>query len=219
MRTFVLSDIHGENELFRKALKAIGLKKTDRLILLGDLIDRGRDSKGVLDTIFLLLESGFNIDCLLGNHEKMFLDAQSDLNSLNQWLLNGGNKTLLSFLTSSIEKIPSKYVNLIKEFKYYLEIEGFVLVHAALNMKIDDPFTDTYTMLWERNPEKLLSEVWLEKRKLIHGHSPQSQQEILDAISNNERIICVDNGAYLKKPGYGTTCILQLETLACKFIK
>ena len=160
MRVFVLTDIHGENELFRKALKEIGLKKTDKLILLGDLIDRGNNSKGVLDTIILLLDNGFDVTCLIGNHEQMFLDAFEDLNKLNLWLMNGGDKTLSSFLTSSIEKIPPKYIKLLKSFKYYHEYELYILVHAAVNMKIENPFSDLKTLVWERNPLEYLDKNW-----------------------------------------------------------
>jgi serine/threonine protein phosphatase 1 len=218
-RTFLISDIHGNNELFRKSLKQIGLKKTDKLLLLGDLIDRGSDSKGVLDTIFLLLDNGFEVDCLIGNHEKMLLDAYLNTNNLNLWLVNGGDKTLSSFLTGSIEKIPKKYQDFIKSFKYFIETDGFIFVHAALNMNIENPYSDTDTMLWEREPLKHLNDGWLKNRKLIHGHHPKSQDAILKSILNNEKVIGIDNGTYLKKEGYGTLCVLELETLNVKFIK
>lgn len=219
MRTFIISDIHGNNELFRKALKEIGLKKSDKLILLGDLIDRGPDSKGVLDTVILLLQSGFNLECIIGNHEQMLLDAKYSPNSFNQWIVNGGDKTLSSFLTRSVEKIPRKYFDLISSFKYFINTEGFIFVHAALNMKLKDPFTDKNTLLWERNPEKFLDEDWLGSRKLIHGHNPQAQKEILDSIATNSKIICVDNGTYINKDGYGSLCILQLENSIIQFIQ
>jgi len=219
MRTFVISDIHGNNELFRNSLKQVGFNQEDRLILLGDLIDRGVDSKGVLDTVMLLMDTGFNLDCLIGNHEKMFLDASLSTINLNHWLRNGGDKTLASFLTNSIEKIPPNYFELISSFKYYLEIENFIFVHAALNMNIDKPFTDIHTILWERNPDKYLNGKWMENRKLIHGHHPRSQEEILQAIENDEKVICIDNGIYFSKPEFGTLCILQLETLKVSFFK
>jgi serine/threonine protein phosphatase 1 len=218
MRIFVLTDIHGKNELFRKALKEIALKKTDKLILLGDLIDRGEDSKGILDTIFLLLEHGFNITCLMGNHEQLFLDAFLNVNNFNLWVLNGGDKTLSSFLTSSIEKIPTKYIELIKSFKYYYEFEQYILVHAALNMKIDNPFSDIKTLVWEREPLKFLDSEWLNDRKLVHGHNPMSQDEILFSLNNNESIISIDNGVYMKKKGFGTMCVLELKSFKIKFI-
>lgn len=218
MRTFVISDLHGNNELFRKALKQVGLKKNDRLILLGDMIDRGDDSKGVLDTIFLLKEHGFYIDLLFGNHEVMFLEALTDTNVLSQWLRNGGDKTLSSFLTSSIEKIPVKYIDLLRASKYYLEVEGFILVHAALNMILDNPFEDIHTILWERDPQKYLVPSFLGDRRLIHGHSPTIQEDIVRMIKY-EPIICIDNGSFLKRESYGSVCILELETMKVDFIQ
>jgi serine/threonine protein phosphatase 1 len=219
MRTFVISDIHGNNELFREALKEIGFEKEDKLILLGDLIDRGIDSKGVLDSVIQLLESGYNIECLRGNHEQMLLDAPLSKNHLNHWLLNGGDQTLYSFRINSIKKIPPKYLNLINGFKYFDEDENFVFAHAALNMKIADPLMDIDTILWERNPAKYLNLDWLGNRKLIHGHTPTSQAEILKAIENDERIICIDNGSFINRKNYGTMCVLHLESLGVKFCK
>lgn len=219
MRTFAISDIHGNNELFRKALKKVGLKKRDRLILLGDLIDRGYDSKGVLDTVLLLIENGFQIDLLFGNHEKMFLDSFESTNNLNQWLLNGGDQTLSSFLTSSINKVPVEYINFIKTFKYSLEIDSFIFVHAALNMTVSNPFEDKQTILWERKPQKYFNNDWLKNRIIVHGHSPTSQNEIIDSIKNNEQIICIDNGSFLSKERFGSVCIFQLETRQIEFIK
>lgn len=219
MRTFVLTDIHGKNDLFRTTLKQVGLKKSDKLILLGDLIDRGEDSKGLIDTILLLKDSGFDITCLIGNHEKMFLDAFEGVNNLNLWLMNGGDKTLSSFLTSSIEKIPSKYINFIKSFKYYHEFEQYILVHAGLNMKISNPYSDLNTLVWEREPLKYLDENWLGNRMLIHGHNPTTQTSIEESIKNNSPIISIDNGVYMKKDGYGSLCIMELSTKELKFIK
>jgi serine/threonine protein phosphatase 1 len=219
MRVFVLTDIHGKNDLFRKALKQIGLKKADKLILLGDLIDRGKNSKGVLDTIFLLLESGFDITCLIGNHEQMFLDSFEDINKLNLWLMNGGDKTLSSFLTSSIEKIPPKYIKLLKSFKYYHEHEQYILVHAALNMKIENPYSDLKTLVWERDPFEYLDKNWLGKRTVVHGHNPTIKSSIEESINNNSPIISIDNGVYMVKEGYGSMCVLELTSKDLKFIK
>lgn len=218
MRTFVLSDIHGNNKLFRKALKKVRLKKEDRLIIIGDFIDRGFDSKGVLDTLLLLRQHGFEIICLLGNHEQLFLNALKDENEYNKWILNGGDKTLSSFLTSSIEKIPTKYIELIKGFDLYFESEKFVFAHAGINMKIENPFSDIKTLLWERKPEKYFDELWLGDRIFIHGHSPTNQIEIQTSIQEKKKIICIDNGTFLNKEHYGSQCILQLENFKVNFI-
>lgn len=219
MRTFVISDLHGNNDAFRKALKHVKLKKTDCLILLGDYIDRGKNSKGVLDTIILLLENEFNVICLKGNHEEMFLNAFESFKNLNAWLKNGGDSTLMSFLTSSIEKIPIKYIDLIKSFRNYYETDFFVFVHASLNMKIDNPYSDTKTILWERDPLKYYDKDWIKQKTLIHGHSPTSKEEIIEKIENRHKIICIDNGSFLKKEEFGSLCILELENLKYNFIK
>jgi serine/threonine protein phosphatase 1 len=195
------------------------MRKSDKLIILGDLIDRGFDSKGVLDTVLLLIESGFDVTCLKGNHEAMFLDAIKSEENLGAWLMNGGGNTLSSFLTSSIHKIPMSYIKFINSFKYYHEYENFIFVHAALNMQIKNPYEDIQTMLWSREAEKYIREDWLGDRILVHGHNPTSQEAILQSISLNKKIICIDNGSFLTKPNFGAIGILQLETMNINFIK
>lgn len=217
MRTFIISDIHGDNEAFRKALKHVSLKKDDLLILLGDYIDRGFDSKGVLDTIMLLIQHDFNLICLRGNHEQMLLDAIADKSQISKWFINGGDATLSSFLTSSIEKIPYKYIELINSFRHYYLHADYIFVHAALNMKAKDPFEDTETMLWSRTQEDFIDYEWLGDRKIIHGHNPTSKDDILNSIAH-EKIICIDNGVFLKRIGFGNICILELENLNAQFI-
>jgi len=75
MRKIAISDIHGCNDTFQRLLEKLALVSGDELYLLGDYIDRGADSKGVLDTIFLLQQQGLSVQCLKGNHEQMILDA------------------------------------------------------------------------------------------------------------------------------------------------
>lgn len=219
MRVFVVSDIHGNDELFRRSLKKVRLKKSDKLFILGDIIDRGKDSKAVLDTILLLIDSGFDVECIKGNHEQMFLDSFTDNNIFNKWMLNGGDRTLMSFLTNSIHKIPNKYVSFIKSFKNYIQYDNFILVHAALNMNINNPFLDIETMLWERKPEDFLNKEWLRQRKVIHGHTPKSKEYIINSINDNYPIICIDNGSFLNRDNYGSLAIMDLTNLNIEFIK
>ena len=219
MRTFVISDIHGKNDLFDKALKEIALKRTDKLILLGDLIDRGDDSKGVLDSFIRLKETGYDISSLMGNHEQMLLDSFLSKKHLSLWLVNGGYKTLASFSTDSIEAIPQKYIELIKSFNYYIEYELYIFVHAALNMKINEPYSDLKTMLWDRNAMHHLDRNWLGDRKLIHGHNPEKLEDIKDAITNGSPVINLDNGVYLKNENYGALCVFELESSVLSIVQ
>ena len=70
MRRFAISDIHGCARTFEALLDRIAFTSQDELYLLGDYIDRGGDSKGVLDLIFRFQKEGYAVQCLLGNHEQ-----------------------------------------------------------------------------------------------------------------------------------------------------
>lgn len=218
MRQFVISDIHGNNELFQKALDHIALEKSDALFLLGDLIDRGPDTKGVLDSVIDLKEKGYDIRLIKGNHEALFLAALDHPKNIMNWMLNGGDRMLFSFKTGHIHHIPGKYIELINNATYYAEVDNYILVHAALNMQIDDPFSDQHTLLWHRKPYELLNSEWLDGRTLVHGHTPMSQEDIQANLQ--APIICIDNATYLNdKPGYGSLPVLELTKKKLTFIK
>ena len=74
-RRFAIGDIHGCCKTFRRLLESLSLEKTDVVYLLGDLIDRGPDSKGVVEAVICLLADGYDIRSCLGNHEDMMLLA------------------------------------------------------------------------------------------------------------------------------------------------
>jgi len=75
MRQFAIADIHGHLKTFKALLREINFTVFDELFLLGDFIDRGPDSKGVIDYIEELKQTGYTVYCLRGNHEQLCLDA------------------------------------------------------------------------------------------------------------------------------------------------
>ena len=102
-RVFVIGDIHGCCKTFRKLiLDKINIKKTDKIYCLGDYIDRGPDSKGVIDFIINMRKKGYMIHTLRGNHEQLLLDSENDEKSFEHWTKNGGDKALSSFKIDSI---------------------------------------------------------------------------------------------------------------------
>lgn len=218
MSTYIISDIHGCNQAFRRALKKVKLKKVDTLILLGDLIDRGPDSKEVLDTVLLLIEHGFKVICLKGNHEQMMLDSLDDLTSKVNWIKNGGKETLKSFLTSEVERIPQKYIDFLKTFKSHFIYKNFILVHAGINMTLEDPFSDLHSLLWLRNWENVYNAEWLNNRIVIHGHTPMKSDEIKTQFKKGHKVICIDNGSYVKNnQEFGSICVLKIDDLSFHF--
>ncbi|CDS91622.1 putative Serine/threonine-protein phosphatase 1 [Sphingobacterium sp. PM2-P1-29] len=219
MRVIVVADIHGNNEKLRKALKSVSLKKTDKLILLGDLIDRGKNTKDVLDTIILLKKSGFeDIIIIRGNHEQMLLDSVKDENKEYVWLKNGGDKTLQSFRVNFSNQIPQLYIDLIESSVYYYEYLNYLFVHAGINFELDNPFKDIQTLLWTRDMSLInFRKSKFSDKKIIHGHTPIERSKIIESFTKIE-ILNLDNGVYLEREGYGKLTIVDLTNQKINFI-
>ena len=95
-------------------LEGIKLQKEDTLYLLGDYINKGPDSKGVIDFIFSLREEHFNVFCLRGNHEQYLIDGLSYTWEEIAFRNRGGTETLESFNAATIHDIPEKYLHFIR---------------------------------------------------------------------------------------------------------
>jgi serine/threonine protein phosphatase 1 len=217
MATYIISDIHGEFLKFKNALTKVKFSKSDTLFILGDMIDRGMDSKAVLDLIIRLRNAGFNVNCLLGNHEKMFVDSRSDFAIYMKWLKVGGSQTLSSFLTANIENVPDIYFNFINSLPYYIEYNDYIFVHAGLDMSNQNPFEDRHSMLWLRDWSTVYDENWLNERTVIHGHTPMNRDNIEQQVRDGKKVIGIDNGAFLSNKGNGGLCILHLESMTFQF--
>ncbi|NOQ76043.1 MAG: hypothetical protein GQ574_28815 [Crocinitomix sp.] len=219
MSKYLISDIHGDNEAFINAIDWMDLKKDDELILNGDLIDRGIDSKGVLDTTMDLIENGYNVTCLKGNHEQMFLESLNDFSTKINWIRNGGREFLLSFNTTDLSEIPSKYIDFVSSFDLYALRSNYIIVHAGINMLSESPFDDIKSMLWLRDWQKVYDKKWLGNRRVIHGHTPMTKTNIIDQFDTNKDVICIDNGSFLKGIDYGSLCVLNLDDFKVHFQK
>jgi Calcineurin-like phosphoesterase len=208
-RLFAIGDIHGCYEPLRELVEhKIGIKKTDKLILLGDYIDRGNQSREVVDYIIELKIKGFDIIALIGNHESMLLDALDNDLFLPEWIQNGGNATLLSFGINSLKQLDLLYIDFFKELQFYYLIDNFLFVHAGFNDRINNPFEDKYHMIWSRR-EKYTNPVFKDKI-IIHGHTPVPELNCRQDIQNHNRVINIDTGCvYSEVAGYG--CLSAFE--------
>jgi len=194
-RSFAIGDIHGCNKTFQKLLlDKLRIKKSDNIYCLGDYIDRGNDSKGVIDFILDLREQGYQIHTIRGNHEQMMLDSTIGDKNLYLWMVNGGGTTLQSFGITSFNEMPLVYRNFFISTEYYIRTDNYILVHAGLNLNLKDPFDDKYSMLWYR----ILSvdEHKLGDHILLHGHNPLSLYYILK--QQNTKVINIDGGCVFK---------------------
>jgi serine/threonine protein phosphatase 1 len=211
---YAVGDIHGGSKTFRTLLDTLALKHSDRLYLMGDYVDRGNDSKGVLEIILQLIVAGYDVRPLRGNHDDMMLRAftgEHDVYSL-QWMKGWGQLTLASFGVESLEQVPARYLTLLDSLPNILMEEDFIFVHAALDMSLDDPITQTPAsgMLWgevlSSTPKKLGD------RKLVTGHTIRPIPLI--EISTMTNRIYLDNGAFTnQRPDLGNLVALNLDAM------
>ncbi|MCK5105263.1 MAG: serine/threonine protein phosphatase [Cyclobacteriaceae bacterium] len=192
-RQFAISDIHGCAKTFRKlVLEVIELSRADTLYLLGDYVNKGPDSKGVIDFIFQLRESGYNLKCLRGNHEQDLIDGLKYSWVEIDFLNRGGRETLQSFGVNNIHQIPEKYLSFISSLPFFFETDKYLLIHAGLNFDLEDPYKDEYSMLNIRDMEIDLKKTG--NKKIIHGHVPNSYLDIENALTFHDNHISIDGG-------------------------
>lgn len=211
-RAFAIGDIHGCAKTFRKLLfDEIGLQPADELYCVGDYIDRGPDSKGVIDLIVFLRQQGYTIHTLRGNHEQMMLDCLADKSHLNNWFKNGAEATLNSFNIKSLKELDKIYIDFLNQTNYYIETPAYIFVHAGLNFYIPNPFEDKETMLWTRNEladkNKTLGKI------VVHGHIPKSYTIIMNQLQQPDILsIDVDGGCvYKSMSGMGNLFAFNLN--------
>jgi serine/threonine protein phosphatase 1 len=210
-RSFVIGDIHGCAATLKRLVDNILFPAADDSIyLLGDLIDRGADTRGVLDFIFELHQRGVSVSSVCGNHEEMFLQACHDPSQQGMWLANGGLATLESFQADGPGDIPHHYREFLGSLAHYILLKDFVIVHAGLNFEPSSPFEDTTAMLWTRSP--YVDSQRIGGRRLICGHTPVSRSQLEASLESSK--IMLDNGCVFgRKPGFGSLAALELGSM------
>ncbi len=179
IRQIAISDIHGCLKSFRTLLEdKVKLTLADELYLIGDFVDRGKDSKGVIDYILNLQNKGFSIFCMKGNHEDMMLDAKDFQGNRSMWLRHGGRETLQSYDCGLLDLYEHPHIKFYENLHYYIETEQYIFVHAGLNFRISNPFEDKYSMLWIRNWHHRIERFKVNNKIIIHGHTPIKRSKI-----------------------------------------
>ncbi|HEY6328008.1 MAG TPA: metallophosphoesterase family protein [Blastocatellia bacterium] len=175
--TYVIGDVHGRLNLLDQLIKDVPWDPAhDKIVFLGDLIDRGPNAPGVLDRVMDLHRTNPNLVVLRGNHEQMLLDClfAGDL----QWLIpeNGGVETLRAYgidpdLVEDLNdiKIPDEHLKFIKSLPFYHEDQSAIYVHAGLLPGIPVSDTPSEVLIWTRSPYFYGS---YEGKLCFFGHTP-----------------------------------------------
>jgi len=210
-KTFIVGDVHGCLDMLKRLMGIIGWNpETDRLIFLGDFIDRGSQSKGVVDYVLEIAKLSERVECLMGNHERILLDFM-DGRDTNTFFLNGGLATLNSYRTDQQKYggflIPDDHISFFRSLKLIIELEDYYVVHAGFRPGVSLSNQTTEDLLWIRD-SFIFSNYYFGKR-VIFGHTPFAQPLVM------ENKIGLDTGAVY---GNKLTC-LELPSLKFHFVE
>ncbi len=200
-RTLAIGDIHGCLFALEHLWDAVAPRPEDRVIFIGDYVDRGPDSKGVID--FLLgLPAELDVTFLSGNHEEKFLLSSIDRTELAHWLdVWGGGATLESYGPGGFDDVPDSHWEFLRKAQPYLETDTHIFVHANLEPDVplsqQLPFTLAHKKLGTPDAHQ-------SGKTMICGHTAQKSHVPL----NLGHAVCIDTD-----PGRGgwLTC-LHVET-------
>ena len=192
---YATTDIHGCLQTLRHLVEEeLQLSRHDELYLLGDYVNKGPDSKGVLDYLMQLQASGYQVHCLRGNHEQEMIDA-----ARNRWRLAwlgriSRQATLRSFGVHRAAAIPGQYLDWLEALPFEIELPDFVLVHAGYNFALS-PETmrqDHATML---NTKKYVFDASrLNGKRMLHGHVPTPTAKVRKLVASHAGAVVLDTG-------------------------
>lgn len=201
MARYVIGDIHGCSKALRSLVEAVNPGSNDEMIFVGDYIDRGPNSRDVIDQL-LSLKQQCQVTALRGNHEVMLQGvAICDLDP-STWIRSGGNATITSY-GGSVTKIPSKHLDFFKDLLRHHETDEEIFVHAMYHPQQSvDEQSDELTY-WTHLPVPIPIPHVSGKRVFL-GHTPQASGEIL----NHSHLVVVDTYCF----GGGYLTAMDLET-------
>ena len=173
MRTLVIGDIHGCLTALEGVLDLARPAKGDWIITLGDYVDRGPDSKGVLNRL-LRLDRTNQLVPLLGNHDQLFLDARAPQFDVRQWLSVGGVATLASYhqnIAHAFDSVPASHWDFLENrCRLYWEAENHFFVHGSVDSILPLSVQRPEELLWARVTN---SRPHCSGKTMICGHTAQ----------------------------------------------
>jgi serine/threonine protein phosphatase 1 len=226
-RVYAVGDIHGRWDLLERLLAQIGTHASDSarrnsLIFLGDYVDRGPQSKGVIDYLLQLDWPGWEIVTLRGNHDQAVIDFVDDPRTYRAWRAFGAAETLVSYDVKPpvfendrafveardefVGKCPTAHMDFLRSLKLSHVVGDYMFVHAGVRPGIALDQQSAEDLMWIRD-DFLSSNLRLDKI-IVHGHTPDEHP----VLRRNR--ICVDTGAYAT----GCLTAVVLDGEGCTFL-
>jgi serine/threonine protein phosphatase 1 len=196
--TYAIGDIHGSFALLRRLIArcrddAGGRPMT--FVLLGDYIDRGPDSAGVVRAVMdLQAELGERAVALKGNHEKVALEVFDGTTEADLWLEQGGEETLQSYGITDVRDLPADHVQWLRALPPRHDDGRRFFVHAGIDPEKPLDAQREHDLIWIREP--FLSDRRDHRRLIVHGHTP-TENGLPDLRGNR---LNIDTGAVYGGP-------------------
>lgn len=228
-RVYAIGDIHGRadllREMHRKIREDFARAPVERpvVVYLGDYIDRGLDSRQVIDLLLDEPLDGFERVHLRGNHEDFMLRFLEDASLGHSWLLNGGDATIYSYgvgqgdaalpedrilhiQAALATALPSRHLDFLRGLSFS-HVEGdYLFVHAGIRPAVPLEKQDPLDLMWIR--DEFLHSTVRHSKVVVHGHSIQFTPEV------KPNRIGIDTGAYAT----GTLTCLMLQNTHRDFL-
>jgi serine/threonine protein phosphatase 1 len=224
LRIYAIGDIHGRFDLLEPLISAItidlGNARPERTveIFVGDYVDRGPQSREVIEWLTTTPPLTDERICLLGNHEEWLLRALDDVSAMPDWLFNGGGETLKSYGVKSEglggermlvelqrafrEALPPAHHVFISALPRTVDFDPYLFVHAGIRPGVPIDAQDPEDLIWIRRP--FLDSSADFGRIVVHGHTPTSRPDIRPNRIN------IDTGAVFQ--GRLTCLVLEGRT-------
>jgi serine/threonine protein phosphatase 1 len=190
-RLIAIGDIHGCLAALTAILEKIAPQPDDVLVTLGDYVDRGPDSRGVLE-LLIELQTKCRLVPLLGNHDEIFLsvcEGEDDL--LDDWLCFGGEATLASYKTSRPSKTPEPHLEFIRNCALLFESERHFFTHGSYDPIVPLDQQSPRIMLWGKMRPDPPGPHCSGKIAIV-GHTAQRDGKVLDL----GYLKCIDTCCY-----------------------
>jgi serine/threonine protein phosphatase 1 len=220
---YAIGDVHGSSDLLASLIDAClddasrnGAEP--RFVFLGDLIDKGRNSRGALDKTCEVLCDHAGL-LVRGNHEQLAVTAlvEEDPDSVRRWLVRGGTQTLESYCPGDIETafsmlpfMHSDHLRLMESSVSHFVDGPFFFTHAGVDPAKPLESQSEHDLAWIRAP--FLDHVGMLSKVVIHGHTPVGD---LPVVTENR--VSIDTGAYLS--GRLTACVSDGATGELRFLQ
>ena len=170
---YAVGDIHGQIHMLEALLERVPFQEEDEIVFLGDYIDRGRDSRAVVDLLIRFRREYPESVFLRGNHEDMLLDYLSGGGSYHPgvYVMNGGDATLENYRDSSGDVwLPPEHLKFLDSLEWIHTSRGFIFVHAGLKPGVPVDSQDPMDMVWIR--EEFLHAECDFGKPVVFGHTP-----------------------------------------------